>query len=149
MEAVLADIREQGIELTYHLGDLVGYGPFPDAVVECIANGRISGVAGNYDSTVALRYKHCGCAYEDPWQEELSHLSVQWTVGAVSPETRRFLAALPFRLDEEGVLAVRFRRVTYDVERAAAAIESSALPRAFAEQLRSGDVRSGRPGSAS
>jgi diadenosine tetraphosphatase ApaH/serine/threonine PP2A family protein phosphatase len=50
---------------------------------------------------------------------------------------------------EEGTLAVRFRRVTYDVERAAAAIESSALPRAFADQLRSGDVRSGRPGSAS
>lgn len=35
----------------------------------------IPGVAGNYDSTVATDYKHCGCKYEDARQEELSHLS--------------------------------------------------------------------------
>jgi diadenosine tetraphosphatase ApaH/serine/threonine PP2A family protein phosphatase len=56
-------------------------------------------VAGNYDSTVATDYEHCGCRYEDPRQEELSHLSYEWTRAKVTGETRRRLGALPFRLD--------------------------------------------------
>ena len=39
-----------------------------------IAAAGIAGVAGNYDSTVGTDYKHCGCRYEDPRQEELSHI---------------------------------------------------------------------------
>src|SRR5678815_1401217 len=63
----------------YHLGDLVGYAPWSNEVVRTIAEAGIAGVAGNYDSTVATDYKHCGCRYEDPAQEERSHLSYQWT----------------------------------------------------------------------
>jgi len=39
---------------------------------------RVEGIAGNYDSTVATDYKHCGCKYEDPRQEELAHRSYEW-----------------------------------------------------------------------
>jgi predicted phosphodiesterase len=67
--------------------------------VALIETARIEGVAGNYDSTVATDYKHCGCRYEDPRQEELSHLSYQWTREHCSAETRRFLGRLPFRID--------------------------------------------------
>jgi diadenosine tetraphosphatase ApaH/serine/threonine PP2A family protein phosphatase len=56
-------------------------------------------VAGNYDTTVATDYKHCGCRYEDPHQEELSHLSYDWTRRHVSTATKEFLAGLPFRID--------------------------------------------------
>ena len=59
----------------------------------------IVGITGNYDSTVATDYKHCGCQYEDPRQEELWHISYGWTRGHVSAETKRFLGTLPFRLD--------------------------------------------------
>jgi predicted phosphodiesterase len=60
---------------------------------------NIPGVTGNYDSTVAAHYKHCGCKYEDAQQEALSHQSYEWTLEHVTEETRRDLAALPFRLD--------------------------------------------------
>ncbi|HEX9483958.1 MAG TPA: metallophosphoesterase family protein [Gemmatimonadaceae bacterium] len=83
----------------YHLGDLVGYAPWPDEVVALIAEEGIPGVAGNYDSTVATAYKHCGCRYEDARQEELSHLSYAWTLANTSAETKRFLGSLPFRID--------------------------------------------------
>jgi diadenosine tetraphosphatase ApaH/serine/threonine PP2A family protein phosphatase len=56
-------------------------------------------VAGNYDSTVGTDYKHCGCRYEDAHQEELSHLSYDWTRRHVMPETKTWLAGLPFRID--------------------------------------------------
>jgi predicted phosphodiesterase len=100
LESVLTDIgrRVPGAPI-YHLGDLVGYAPWPDEVVSLLAERGIPGVAGNYDSTVATNYPHCGCRYEDPRQEELSHVSYRWTLAHTSDTTRRRLGALPFRLD--------------------------------------------------
>lgn len=100
LEAVLADIaRRDDIDATYHLGDLVGYAPWPNEVVALVRAHGIAGVSGNYDSTVATNYKHCGCRYENPRQEALSHESFAWTNAHVSPATRLALAGLPFRLD--------------------------------------------------
>jgi predicted phosphodiesterase len=100
LEAVLDEIFRRGdVESTYHLGDLVGYAPWPNETVELIRTRGIAGIAGNYDSTVATDYKHCGCKYEDPRQEELSHLSYDWTRKHTSLEAKGFLGALPFRLD--------------------------------------------------
>ena len=100
LEAVLADIAARtDVAGTYHLGDLVGYAPWPNESVDVLRRAGIPGVAGNYDSTVATDYKHCGCKYEDARQEELSHLSYAWTRQHVSAETKRFLGALPFRID--------------------------------------------------
>ena len=99
LEAVLSDIPRQRVDATYHLGDLVGYAPWPNEVVQHLAAAGIAGVAGNYDSTVATDYKHCGCRYEDARQEELSHLSYAWTRANTSAESKALLGALPFRID--------------------------------------------------
>jgi len=100
LEAVLADIAGRpGIAATYHLGDLVGYAPWPNETVELLRANGIAGIAGNYDSTVAADYKHCGCRYEDPRQEELSHSSYDWTRRHTSSEAKGHLGALPFRMD--------------------------------------------------
>jgi predicted phosphodiesterase len=100
LETVLADLERRAPDApVYHLGDLVGYAPWPDEVVSLLAERGIPGVAGNYDSTVAADYTHCGCRYEDPRQEELSHLSFRWTLEHAGDATKRRLGALPFRLD--------------------------------------------------
>ncbi|HEX2203137.1 MAG TPA: metallophosphoesterase family protein [Longimicrobium sp.] len=100
LRAVLDDIAGRPeVDATYHLGDLVGYAPWPNETVALLLERGVAGIAGNYDSTVAHDYKHCGCKYEDPRQEALSHLSYEWTRRHVTPETKRALAALPFRLD--------------------------------------------------
>jgi predicted phosphodiesterase len=100
VKAVLAHIDGRSdLGGVYHLGDLVGYAPWPNEVVALIRERAIPGVAGNYDSTTATDYKHCGCKYEDPRQEELSHLSYAWTRANVSTETKRWLGSLPFRID--------------------------------------------------
>jgi predicted phosphodiesterase len=100
LESVLGHLdRTADHDAVYHLGDLVGYAPWPNEVVALFRERGIPGVAGNYDSTVATRYKHCGCKYEDPVQEELSHLSFAWTLEHVTQETRVWLGTLPFRLD--------------------------------------------------
>ena len=80
LEAVLANIDSRSdVDATFHLGDLVGYAPWPNETVELIRRRGIAGIAGNYDSTTGTDYKHCGCRYENPRQEELSHLSYGWT----------------------------------------------------------------------
>ena len=100
LEAVLADInREAEVDTIYHLGDLVGYAPWPNEVVALLKERGITGIAGNYDSTTATDYPHCGCKADSPRGEELSHLSYEWTREHVTAETKRFLVALPFRMD--------------------------------------------------
>ncbi|MCA1739484.1 MAG: metallophosphatase family protein [Actinobacteria bacterium] len=142
LEAVLADIDErEDVGAIYHLGDLVGYAPWPNETVALLRERRIPGIAGNYDSTVATDYKHCGCKVDSPRGEELSHLSYEWTRAHVLPETRRVLGELPFRryvLVEaaEEIQTIEFVRVEYDLERTAEGISESELPDEFADQLR-------------
>ena len=100
LDAVLRDAGTRGdFAGRYHLGDLVGYAPWPDEVIRTIEQEAIPGVAGNYDSTVATAYKHCGCRYEDARQEALAHESFTWTLANTSDAGKRFLGSLPFRID--------------------------------------------------
>ena len=100
LDAVLADLAARDdVGGVYHLGDLVGYSPWPNEVVERLLAAGIPGVAGNYDSTVATDHKHCGCRSESPRQEELAHVSYEWTRAQVAPAVKRTLAGLPFRLE--------------------------------------------------
>lgn len=100
LDAVLADSDRRGdTDAIYHLGDLVGYSSNPNEVVQRLTERGISGIAGNYDSTVATDYKHCGCKSETPRQEELAHISYEYTRGAATEETKRILGALPFSMD--------------------------------------------------
>ena len=88
---MLADIaRAADVDAIYHLGDLVGYAPWPNEIVALLAERGIRGRRrATTTRTVATDYKHCGCRYEDPRQEELSHLSYDWTRAHVSAETKR------------------------------------------------------------
>ncbi len=100
LRAVLANIdARDNIDAIYHLGDLTGYAPWPNEVVSLLRERGIPGIAGNYDSTVATDYKHCGCRADTLRDEELSHLSYEWTRAQVTPETKQYLGSLPFRVD--------------------------------------------------
>ena len=99
LDAVLAEVALRNVAATYHLGDLVGYSSSPNEVVARVRAAGIAGVAGNYDSTVAAGYKHCGCRSENARQEELAHASYAWTLAHTSDASKEMLGALPFRLD--------------------------------------------------
>lgn len=64
LQSVLANIPSRNVDATFHLGDLVGYAPWPNETVRALREGGVEGISGNYDSTVATDYKHCGCKYE-------------------------------------------------------------------------------------
>jgi putative phosphoesterase len=87
-----------GAEKIYHLGDLGGYSPFVNEVVDFLAEHGIEGVQGNYDETVANNREHCGCKAEDPVQEAMANKSFAWTKEHASSKTKAFLGKLPVEI---------------------------------------------------
>ncbi|RPJ25153.1 MAG: metallophosphoesterase [Chloroflexi bacterium] len=223
LEAVLADMRARDLSSLYCLGDLVGYGTFPNEVTETIRDRNIPTIMGNYYQGVGNNSDDCGCAYTSKEAETLGKRSIAWTNQHTSADNKLFLqqlaAQIPLELNGFRVLlvhgsprkineylyddrpdatmerlldlaqadvlvcghthipyhrilpsgrhvvntgsvgkpkdgnadacyvvlkannsdlAVTFRRVPYDVERAAQAIEASDMPNEYAQMLRTG-----------
>ena len=88
----------EGTEKIYHLGDLGGYAPFVNEVVDFLIQHGIEGVQGIYGETGANDREHCGCKAEDPIQEEMSNLSFEWTKRHASQKNQRVYENLPFSI---------------------------------------------------
>jgi predicted phosphodiesterase len=223
LEAVLADIEAHDPTPLYCLGDLVGYGTFPNEVIEVIRERNIPTLIGNYDQGVGNSSDDCGCAYTSKEAEALGKRSIAWTNQNTTPDNKLFLQQLvsqfPLQLDGlrirlvhgsprkineylyedrpdttmerlldiaeadvlvcghthipyhrilpsgrhvvnagsvgkpkdgnpqacyvvlemiDNNLSVKFKRVPYNVERAAQAIEASDMPNEYAQMLRAG-----------
>lgn len=223
LEAVLADMEAHDLSPLYCLGDLVGYGTFPNEVVDIIRKRNIPTLMGNYDQGVGNSSDDCGCAYTSKEAEALGKRSIAWSNQNTTADNKRFLRQLtdqiPLQLEDIRVqlvhgsprkineylyedrpdatlerlldlarvdvlvcghthipyhrilpsgrhvvnagsvgkpkdgnpqacyvvlevnnreLTATFRRVPYDIERAAQAIEASDMPNEYAEMLRTG-----------
>ncbi|BCB95312.1 phosphoesterase [Dissulfurispira thermophila] len=87
------------VEKIYHLGDLGGYAPFVNEVVDFLIEHQIEGVQGNYDDAVANGKEHCGCKYEDPVQAEMATMSFEWTKGHATQKSKDYMKCLPFDIE--------------------------------------------------
>lgn len=100
--AVLSDIHANLVALdavinsfgsvdgVWHLGDVVGYGPDPDGVVERLKSIGAVGVQGNHDAAAAG-------GDEIEWFNPDARAAMEWTRRRISNTTRDWLAALPQR----------------------------------------------------
>ena len=95
LEAVLASIEDRGLSPDYCLGDLVGYGTFPNEVTETIRERNIPTIMGNYDQGVGNSSDDCGCAYTSPIAEALGKRSIAWTNQHTMEDNKLFLRQLP------------------------------------------------------
>lgn len=98
LKAAYDAARAAGAEKIFHLGDLGGYSPFVNEVVDFLIEHDIKGVQGNYDETVANDREHCGCKYEDPVQEEMANRSFLWTKENAARKTKEYLGKLPVEI---------------------------------------------------
>ena len=97
LDAVLAHATD--VDALWHLGDVVGYGPEPDAVVERLAERNVAGVRGNHDAA-ALG------GPEIDWFNPEARAAVEWTRDTISATTRAWLDALPERLVNDDLTLV-------------------------------------------
>jgi len=81
LEAVLADIDTAGVDARYVLGDLVGYAPWANEVLERLRAEQVPIVMGNYDDGTGFDRGECGCAYTNPVEKALGDEGFAWTNG--------------------------------------------------------------------
>lgn len=98
LHPVLDDISSRNPDVIYCLGDLVGYAPYPNEVIEFIRSKRIPVIAGNYDQGVGLNSDDCGCAYKTEEDQMRGVESIAFTNSIISSENRSYLRSLPAHL---------------------------------------------------
>ena len=98
LEAVFADMEERGITDVICLGDLVGYGPWPNEVALAVRDRGIPCVMGNYDQGIGFERGECGCVYQTDEQREEGAASLSCTEQATTQEVKTYLRSLEDRL---------------------------------------------------
>lgn len=98
LKAVVNDINQHDVDFTICTGDLVGYAPFPNEVIDYIRQRQIICIQGNYDQAIGNYKESCGCDYQDTKSITVAGLSVQFTNTAISTTNRHYLKNLPERM---------------------------------------------------
>jgi len=98
LERVLEDIDSKNPDAVYCLGDLVGYAPFPNEVIDVIRSHGIPVIAGNYDQGVGAWSNDCGCAYKTDREQSMGEQSISFTNQTVTDQNRAYLNSLPAHL---------------------------------------------------
>jgi diadenosine tetraphosphatase ApaH/serine/threonine PP2A family protein phosphatase len=101
LNAVLSDIDNHNADKIYCLGDLVGYGPYPNAVVEMIRSLDIPTCQGCWDEDIVEGLNACECSYPSVLAEKRGKLAHEWTNRVIHPEVREYLAQLPMSLRDD------------------------------------------------
>ena len=102
LEAVLADYAARGIETIWNLGDFVGYGAFPEEVVQLLSQKAAINIIGNYDLKV-LQFPQKSKKWRYS-KHPIKYLAFQWAYENLSQTARDYLSELPeeVRLEVEG-----------------------------------------------
>jgi len=100
LEACLADARARGATQYAFLGDVVGYGGEPAAVLD-----RVMSMAG--DGAWVVRGNHDEAAVKPlPGNRHADHTGAAWTRAQLNPTQQEFLATLPLMLRRDFILLV-------------------------------------------
>ena len=99
LKAVLSDIESQNVDKIVCLGDVVGYGPWPNECVELIRERADVCLMGNHDFAAIGR---------EPVEyfNSYARRAILWTIRQLTPESLEFLKQLPFEYIEGDVTFV-------------------------------------------
>lgn len=89
LDACIAAAAASRVDAWVCLGDIVGYGPDPSAVIDRIAGLGARGavvIQGNHDAAAAA---------EQAGMSEKARLAIEWTRARLTAEERRYLRELP------------------------------------------------------
>jgi len=87
LEAVLAALRSEGVDQYLCLGDIVGYGPFPNECCEVIRELNCIVVRGNHDEAATTPGK-------EVWFTWAARTCILWTREVLTEENKSFLSSL-------------------------------------------------------
>lgn len=99
LEAVLADMEEQGVTHPLCLGDLVGYGANPSECLEVVRALSCPVVRGNHDDLITL-------GKAPPSFSEAARISLEYSRRLLNPSQLNFLRRLPMIWSEDPITLV-------------------------------------------
>lgn len=97
---VLESMKNLGVEKQVCLGDIVGYGPFPNECVELVAENSHITILGNHDSVAIGRESSEG------WNNYNAQKAIEWTSKVLTPASIDFFSKLPYMVSEPPLLFV-------------------------------------------
>lgn len=99
LQNVLKEINNKNVDTIICLGDLVGYGPYPNEVIETIRKNKILTIKGNYDASVVDN------EFSFIRDNEINSFSMPWAFKNLKEENMNFLKQLPafLTLNFEGI----------------------------------------------
>lgn len=110
LDAVFAVMAQRDAQNLYCLGDLVGYGVWPNEVIAAVRTREIPTIMGNYDEGVGRDSDDCGCAYRTAAAKALGERSIAWTNVHTTAANKAYLRQLaphiPLQLGDLRVLLV-------------------------------------------
>jgi putative phosphoesterase len=98
LEKCLAEARREGFDRLLHAGDLVGYGPDTDEVIQRVRRERVEGVRGNWDEAVAWDLETIGSHHPDRRLSDAAVVSYAATCEKTSRIGKSILGNLPFEI---------------------------------------------------
>lgn len=93
LEAVLSHAQSQDIQHIWFIGDFVGYGAFPNEVIDRLRDLEAVSIIGNYDRKVLKILKKAHKWKDKKPTEKL--LAFEWAYNQLSPANRNYLKSLP------------------------------------------------------
>jgi diadenosine tetraphosphatase ApaH/serine/threonine PP2A family protein phosphatase len=100
LQACLGHARARGAQRFAFLGDIVGYGPDPGAVIDVIAAiGGAVVIKGNHDEAIEVEPKIRDL-------NDVAYAAIVWTRKVLSADQRRFLSNLPLIVRRDDICFV-------------------------------------------
>lgn len=99
LESIIADINDKDIDFIVSTGDLVGYLPFPNEVIELVRKNKIIVVQGNHDKFIGESTLVTQEDLENISDEDIqSNASSYFTNWNITDDNRKYLSNLPKNL---------------------------------------------------
>jgi predicted phosphodiesterase len=95
LEATIADARRRGAQALFCLGDMGGFGPYPDRVFPLLWENEVFCIQGNYDHSIGHRLNDCACGYTDPRDNYYAQISYDYTFTHTAEQYKDWLRDLP------------------------------------------------------
>jgi diadenosine tetraphosphatase ApaH/serine/threonine PP2A family protein phosphatase len=100
LQRVFESMKRLGVEKKVCLGDIVGYGPYPNECVEMVAEQSDIVILGNHDSVAIGRESSEG------WNNYNAQKAIEWTSKVLTPASLDFFNKLPYMVSEPPLLFV-------------------------------------------
>lgn len=99
LAAVFRDMRANGAQVLVCLGDVIGYGPRPQVVLDAVRKNTVNFVLGNHDAAA------CGRLDANLFNDHAREV-IEWTRARMTAESLEFLKEVPMTMESEDILFV-------------------------------------------